>query len=147
MRRWAYGATIMGIILATAAANTARAEPDNTVPNKMSEKIVGELSATDLDSLSGDAAKYMGEQTGENIKNNFASIKTLGSSNYNDLVYSRDYGKTSKDFIYKIDFAKAIVYVRLLWELHNGDWRLSHLTFKTETNLPFPAGWEHIYPK
>ncbi|HVH81740.1 MAG TPA: hypothetical protein VM782_20225 [Stellaceae bacterium] len=146
MRQWTYGATIVAVILAL-AANTARAEPDPGIPNKMSEKIVDELAKTDLDALSGDATKYMGEQTGENIKNNFASIKTLGSSNYTDLVYSRDYGKTSKDFIYKIDFAKAILYVRLLWEVHNGDWRLSHLTFKTETDLPFPAGWEHIYPK
>jgi len=125
----------------------AAADPDSTIPTRMSEKIVNELAKADLDSLSVDAAKYMGEQTGENIKNNFASIKTLGNSNYSDLVYSRDYGKTSKDIIYKIDFTKAIIYVRLLWEIHSGDWRLEHLTFKSETDFPFPAGWEHIYPK
>jgi hypothetical protein len=147
MRRTTYAATI-AFALALIFAGAARAaDPDPALPGKISEKIVGELAKADLDALSIDATKYMGEQTGATIKDSFASVKTLGASNYTDLVYSRDYGKTSKDLIYKIDFTKAILYVRLLWEVHNGDWRLSHLTFKSDSDYPFPAGWEHIYPK
>jgi hypothetical protein len=147
MRRAAYASTIAFALALILAGPARAADPDPALPAKMSEKIVGELAKADLDTLSGDAGKYMGEQVGESLKNGFASIKTLGGSNYTDLVYSRDYGKTTKDIIYKIDFAKTFVYVRLLWEVHNGDWRLSHLTFKSETDLPFPADWGHIYPK
>ncbi len=69
------------------------------------------------------------------------------ASAYTDLIYSRDYGKTEKDVIYKIDFPAGILFVRLVWQIHGGDWRLMHLTYKADENLPFPTGWEHIYPK
>lgn len=137
----AFAATL---ILATAAL---AADPDPALPGKMSEKIVGELAKNDLDGLSADATKYMGEKTGAEIKTSFASIKNLGTSNYSDLIYARDYGKAEKDIIYKIDFPSALLYVRLVWHVHNGDWRLMHLTYKADENLPFPTGWEHIYPK
>jgi len=145
MRRTIYAATIALTFMLAAAA--AQADPDAALPGKMSEKIVAELAKADLDSLSGDATKYMGEQTGATIKDSFASVKTLGASDYSELIYSRDYGKTGKDFIYKIDFARAFLYVRLLWQVRDGEWRLSHLTYKADADLPFPAGWEHIYPK
>lgn len=144
MRRIAYASTMtLALLLATAA----QAEPDATVPPRVSEKIVAELAKLDLEAVSSDAVKYMGEHAGEDLKNSFASIKNLGPSQYTDLVYQRDYGKTSKDFIYKIDFKKAYAYVRFVWEVDNDSWHLIHLQYKTDNDLPFPAGWEHIYPK
>ena len=76
-----------------------------------------------------------------------ASIKDLGQSQYSELLYSRDFGKTEKDIIYKIDFDKAFAFVRFLWHVDNGNWHLVHVAYKTEGGLPFPSGWEHIYPK
>ena len=145
MRRWACRATIASVILATAA--TARAEPDASIPSKISEKIVADLARADLEATSADSAKYMGQNAADNMKNSFASIKNLGQSQYTDLMYSRDFGQTSKDMIYKIDFDKAFVFVRFTWQVDSGNWRLVHLQFKSENELPFPTGWEHIYPK
>ncbi len=145
MRRIFSASTI--VLALTLAAGAAQADPDAAVPAKISEKIVAELAKVDLDAVSAYAAKYMGQQAGENIKNNFASIKSLGASQYTDLVYEHDYGKTGKDIIYKIDFTKAFVYVRLVWNIDSGDWHLTHLNYKTDNDNPFPAGWEHIYPK
>jgi len=145
MRRIFSASTI--VLALTLAAGAAQADPDATIPIRISEKIVTELAKIDLDAVSADATKYMGQQAGENIKNNFASIKSLGTTQYTDLVYERDYGKTGKDIIYKIDFTKAFVYVRLVWNIDSGDWHLTHLTYKSDNDNPFPAGWEHIYPK
>jgi hypothetical protein len=147
MRRFAHSLTAAALILVAAGAETARADPDNSIPTKISEQIVAELSRADLDAVARDSAKYMGQDVADRIKNNFASIKDLGKSQYTEMVYSRDYGKTGRDFIYKIDFDKAFAYVRLLWNIDNSDWHLTHLGYKTEGELPFPSGWEHIYPK
>jgi hypothetical protein len=138
---------VAGFIVAGAAVAPALAEPDNNLPARVSERILGELSRADLDAVAADTAKHMGSSAAERIKNSFASIKDLGKSQYTELVYARDYGQTEKDFIYKIDFDKAFAFVRFLWHVDNGDWRLIHLNYKTENDLPFPGGWEHIYPK
>ncbi|MFZ2007211.1 MAG: hypothetical protein WB697_20945 [Stellaceae bacterium] len=142
-----YALALAPFLLAALAMVSAYAEPDNAMPVKVSEKIIGELAKADLDAVSADAAKYMGTNAGNDIKNSFASIKNLGQSQYTDLVYTRDYGQTTKDMIYKIDFDKAFAFVRFLWEIDNGNWHLVHLQYKTDNDLPFPAGWEHIYPK
>lgn len=134
-------------MLAMATFAPAHAEPDAALPTKVSEKILADLAKTDLDTAAADAGKYMGTSVVEDLKNNFASIKNLGKSQYTDLVYTRDYGRTVKDMIYKIDFDKAFAFVRFLWEIDNNDWHLVHLQYKTENDLPFPNGWEHIYPK
>ena len=147
MRRFAHSLTAAALILVAAGAETARADPDNSITTKISEQIVAELSRADLDAVARDSAKYMGQDVADRIKNNFASIKDLVKSQYTEMVYSRDYGKTGRDFIYKIDFDKAFAYVRLLWNIDNSDWHLTHLGYKTEGELPFPSGWEHIYPK
>ena len=130
-----------------AAAVAAHAEPDATVPVKVSDKIVADLSRADLEATSADAAKYLGQNSAEGIKNSFAAIKNLGKSQYSELVYARDYGQSEKDMIYKIDFDKAFAFVRFIWHIDNGGWHLVHLAYKTENELPFPGGWEHIYPK
>jgi hypothetical protein len=135
-----------GALLVVVAGPAAQAEPDATIPVRISEHIIADLSRTDLEAVASTNAKYMGSNA-ERLKNSFASIKDLGKSQYSDLVYSRDYGQTEKDFIYKIDFDKAFAFVRLLWHVDNGEWRLIHLNYKTEGELPFPEGWQHIYPK
>jgi len=139
-------AAAAGIALTTLAA-PADAEPDGNLPTRISEKIVADLAHADLEATSADASKYLGQNSAENLKNSFAAIKNLGQSQYSDLVYARDYGQTEKDMIYKIDFDKAFAFVRLTWHIDNGNWHLVHLQYKTENELPFPSGWEHIYPK
>jgi hypothetical protein len=139
-------ALILAGLMFVASAAPALAAPDDTLPVRISEHIIADLSRTDLDAVATTTAKYMGSDA-ERLKNSFASIKDLGKSQYSDLVYSRDYGQTEKDFIYKIDFDKAFAFVRLQWHVDNGEWRLTHLNYKTEGDLPFPSGWEHIYPK
>ena len=146
MQRKARITVIAGLIIA-ASVGAAWAEPDASVPGKVSDKIVADLSRADLEATSADAAKYLGQSPAEGIKNSFASVKNLGLSQYSELVYSRDYGQSEKDMIYKIDFDKAFAFVRFIWHIDNGNWHLVHLAYKTENELPFPGGWEHIYPK
>ena len=74
-------------------------------------------------------------------------MRGLGQGQYTDVVYARDYGRSEKDVIYKIDFDKAFLFVRYLYQVDNGAWRLIHIHLKTENELPFPKEWVHIYPK
>jgi hypothetical protein len=148
MRRLARSVTAAGVVFAAAmAVAAAQTGPDETIPAKVSERIVADLAAADLDAFATDISKYMTPDSTSRLKNNFASIKDLGQSQYSELVYARDYGKTEKDIIYKIDFDKAFAFVRFLWHVDNGKWHLVHIAYKTEGGLPFPSGWEHIYPK
>lgn len=124
----------------------AHAAPDATIPLKASERIVADLARPDLDAFAADAGKYMAPGISEKLKNNFAAVKDLGQSQYSELIYARDYGATEKDIIYKIDFDKAFAFVRFLWHVDNSNWHLIHVAYKTENDLPFPHGWEHIYP-
>ena len=135
------------VALASVFAAPARAEPDAALPGKVSEQIIADFARADLDAVAAKTTKYMGANASAQIKNSFAAVKDLGQSQYVDLVYSRDYGQTEKDIIYKVDFDKAFAYVRFLWHIDNGNWHLVHLNYKTDNDLPFPAGWEHIYPK
>ena len=136
----------LGLAAATVAA-VAQTDPDAAIPAKASERIVADLARSDLNTFAADAAKYMAPEASDRIKNSFASIKDLGQSQYSELVYSRDFGQAEKDIIYKIDFDKAFAFVRFLWHVDNGNWHLVHVAYKTEGSLPFPGGWEHIYPK
>ncbi len=148
MQRFAHllAATAL-VVAAMAVTQVAQADPDASVPTRISERIVGELARADLDAVANESTKYMGPNVADRLKNSFASIKDLGKSQYTELVYSRDYGQTGKDIIYKINFDKAFAFVRFLWNVDNGDWSLSNLAYKTEGELPFPSGWQHIYPK
>ena len=148
MRRLAYSLTAAGFVLAaTIVLGAAQTGRDDTIPATVSERIVAALAAADLDGFAADASKYMAQNATDRIKNNFASIKDLGQSQYSELVYSRDWGKTEKDIIYKVDFDMAFDFVRFLWHVDNGNWHLVHVAYKTEDGLPLPGGWEHIYPK
>lgn len=139
----AAGFALAGVLF----AGPVRADLDATLPAKASAQITTDLAHADLNAIAADAAKYMGPDAAPRVRNNFASINNLGKSSYSDLVYSRDYGKTEKDIIYKIDFERAFAYVRFLWQVDNGKWRLINISYKTENSLPLPAGWQHIYPK
>ena len=148
MRRLAHALIAAGFALAaTIGVGAAQTGPDEAIPAKISEQIVADLAGADLDAFAADAAKYMAQSATDRLKNNFASIKDLGQSQYSELLYSRDFGKTEKDIIYKIDLDKAFAFVRFLWHVDNGKWNLVHVAYKTEGGLPFPSGWEHIYPK
>ena len=147
MRRAALLLAATGFALAGATLGRAQAAPDATIPAAASERIVADLARADLNAFAVDATKYMTPDASDRLKNNFASIKDLGQSQYSELVYSRDYGQMEKDIIYKIDFDKAFAFVRFLWHVDNGNWHLVHVAYKTEGSLPFPGGWEHIYPK
>ena len=89
----------------------------------------------------------MAATSAEKLKDVFQLVNGLGQSQYSDLVYARDIGKTEKDVIYKIDFDKAFLFVRFLYHVDGGAWRLIHLHLKTENDEPFPKEWVHIYPK
>ena len=146
MRRTAPFFIAAAFVIAT-MIRAAQGGPDATIPAKASEGIVADLARADLNAFAANAAKYMAPDASDRLKNNFASIKDLGQSQYSEQVYSRDYGQMEKDIIYKIDFDKAFAFVRFLWHVDNGNWHLVHVAYKTEGGLPFPSGWEHIYPK
>jgi hypothetical protein len=140
--------TAAGFVLATmTVVGMAQTGLDATTPAKASERMIADLARIDLNAFAADVAKYMSPGASNRIKNNFASIKDIGQSQYTDLIYSRDYGRMEKDIIYKINFDKAFAFVRFLWHVDNNNWHLVYVAYKTEGSLPFPNGWQHIYPK
>ncbi len=141
-------------LLAAAAwlclALPAAAQPaslDNFDAVKTSGAIVALLAQRDLDSAADTAARLMQGSTVEKLRDVFKLVNGLGQSQYNDLVYARDFGRTEKDVIYKIDFDKAFLFVRFLYHVDNGAWRLIHIHLKSENEHPLPKEWVHIYPK
>lgn len=133
----------------TASAPGAAAQP--AVPNfdtlKASAEITDALARQDIDGAASAAARLMVSTSADRLKGVFRLVADLGQSQYSDLVYSRDYGRTEKDIIYKIDYDKAFLYVRFLYHIDNGAWRLIHVHLKTENDEAFPKDWVHIYPK
>jgi hypothetical protein len=127
----------------------AAAQPalDNFDAVKTSAEITTLLAQRNLDAAAVAAARLMEGGSAEKLKDVFQLVRGLGQSQYTDLVYARDYGRTEKDVIYKIDFDKAFLFVRYLYHIDNGAWRLLHIHLKTEDEGPFPKEWAHIYPK
>jgi hypothetical protein len=114
---------------------------------KASADIVNQLARRDVDGAAQEAAAIMEGPTVAKMKDAFQLVRGLGQGQYADLVYARDYGRTEKDIIYKIDFEKAFLFVRFLYHVDNGAWRLIHINLKTENEEPFPKEWVHIYPR
>jgi hypothetical protein len=140
--------------LLAAAASLALALPAAAQPAldsfdalQSSAEITNLLARRDLDAAAGTAARLMEGTSAEQLKGVLQLVRGLGQSQYTDLVYARDYGRTEKDIIYKIDFDKAFLFVRYLYHVDNGAWRLIHIHLKTEDTEPFPKEWAHIYPK
>jgi hypothetical protein len=112
-----------------------------------SAEIANLLAQRNIDGAAEAAAQLMPGTTVEKLKDAFQLARGFGQSQYSDLIYARNYGRTEKDLIYKIDYDKAFMYVRFLYHVDNGAWRLIHIYLKTENDLPFPKEWGHIYPQ
>jgi hypothetical protein len=136
-------AAAASLCLATAAA----AQPAPFDALAASSVIVNDLARQDLAGAADAASKLMEATSADKLKGTFRFVTDLGAAQYTDLVYARDYGRSEKDVIYKIDFAKNFLFVRFLYHVDNGAWHLIHVTLKTEDELPFPREWTHIYPK
>jgi hypothetical protein len=144
MRRWLRAAALS---LWVALPATAQPAADNFDALKASAEITNLLAQRNLDAAAEAAARLMEGSSAEKLKDVFQLVKGLGQSQYTDLLYARDLGRTEKDVIYKIDFDKAFLFVRYLYHVDNGAWRLIHIHLKTEDAEPFPKEWVHIYPK
>ena len=116
-------------------------------PTRSSSEIVNLLAQRNIDAAAASAARLTPGSTAEKLRDAFRIVRDLGQSQYTDLVYARDYGRTEKDLIFKIDFDKAFMYVRFLYHIDNGAWRLIHIDLGKENDLPFPKDWTHIYPR
>ena len=130
-------------------ASPAAAQPalDNFDALRASAEITGLLARRELDAAAEAAARLMDGTSAAKLKDVFQLVRGLGQSQYADVVYARDYGRSEKDIIYKIDFDKAFLFVRYLYHVDNGAWRLIHIHLNTENEQPFPKEWVHIYPK
>jgi hypothetical protein len=137
-----------GLWLALSAASAA-AQPTVAAFDAVaaSAEITNDLARRDLDAAAFAAVKLMEATTVEKLKDSFHLVLGLGPGQYADLIYSQDYGKTEKDIIFKIDFDKSFLFVRYLFHVDRGGWRLIHIHLKTEDEEPFPKDWVHIYPK
>ena len=113
-----------------------------------SDEITRLLASRDIDAAAAAAKSAMPEQMSlDQLKNTFGAINNLGESYYHEIVYSRDYGRTGKDIIYKVAFENNFLFVRYIFQVGRGDkWYLVNLAFNTESELPFPRDWQHIYP-
>ena|SRR5579871_819981 len=114
---------------------------------KASAEISNDLARRDIDAAAAVASRLMIATPVAKLKNTFDMARDYGQGEYTDLVYARDYGRTGKDIIYKIDYEKAFLFVRFLYHVDRGNWRLIHVDLKTEDALPFPKDWLQIYPK
>jgi len=142
--RWAFAAAASVGLAAAAAAQPA---PDSFDAVKASAEISNLIARRDVDAAVEAAARLMDGATAAKIKDALEVVRSLGQAQYTDLVYARDIGRTEKDIIFKIDFAKAFLFIRYLYHVDNGAWRLIHITIKRENDEAFPREWVHIYPK
>jgi hypothetical protein len=137
----------LAIAASLCLAGAAAAQPAPFDALAHSSVIVNDLAHQDLDAAAEAAAKLMETTPADRLRGTFRFVRDLGAAQYTDLVYARDYGRSEKDLIYKIDFAKNFLFVRFLYHVDNGAWHLIHVTLKTEDELPFPREWTHIYPR
>jgi len=138
---------IVAASLCLALPASAQPSPPAFDATRASSEVANLLAQRNLDAAADTAARLMEGTSAAKLKDVFQLVNGLGQSQYSDLVYSRDYGKTEKDLIYKIDFDKAFLYVRFLYLVDNGAWRLIHIYLKTENDEPLPKDWGHIYPQ
>jgi hypothetical protein len=142
-RRWCAAAASLWLALPAAAQPSL----DSFDAARASAEITDRLARTDVDGAAEAALRQMDDSSADRLKDAFRVVRGLGPGQYADLVYARDYGRTEKDIIYKINFSKAFLFVRYLYHVNNGAWRLIHIDLKRENEQPLPKEWEHIYPK
>ena len=133
--------------LLLAGVADAQPAPGNFDALTASANITNQLVRGDIDGAAQAAAALMEGPTAVRMKEVFQVARGLGQGSYADLVYARDYGRSEKDVIFKIDFPKAFLFLRFLYHVDNGGWHLIHINLKTENDEPFPKEWVHIYPK
>jgi hypothetical protein len=132
------------VLSAVSASSQSSTGPFDAV--SASAEITNDLARRDVDSAATAALKLMEVGTVEKLKDSFRIALGLGQGQYADLIYARDYGKSEKDIIFKIDFDKSFLFVRYLFHIDHGVWRLIQIHLKTEDEEPFPRDWVHIYP-
>ena len=138
----------LAVATALLLAGAATAQPISGFdPLKASADIANRLVHRDVDGAAQASAALMEGPTAARMKNVFQIVRGLGQGQYADLAYARDYGRTEQDIIFKLDFEKAFLFVRFLYHVDNGGWRLIHIDLKTEDEEPFPKEWVHIYPR
>lgn len=113
---------------------------------KASIEITNDLARHDVDAAAAAASRLMEATSADKLKDTFARVRNLGQAQYAHLAYARDYGKTEKDLIFKIDFSRAFLFVRYLYHVDNGAWHVIQIHLKTENEEPFPKHWRHIDP-
>jgi hypothetical protein len=101
------------IALPVAAQQTT----DNFDAVKASAEIANLLVRRDLQAAAEATSRLMEGNSPEKLRDLFQLVRGLGQGQYTDLVYSRDYGRTEKDVIFKIDFDKAFLFVRYLYQV------------------------------
>jgi hypothetical protein len=139
----------LAVALTLLLARAAAAQPglDNFDALRASADITNQLARRDVDGAAQAAASLMEGSTAAKMRDVFQLVRGLGQGQYADLVYARDYGRTEKDIIYKIDFEQSFLFVRFLYHVDNGAWHLIHISLKTENDEPLPKEWPHIYPR
>ena len=71
---------------------------------KASAEIANDIANHDPDAAAAAASRLMEATSPDKVKDAFRIARDLGHAQYADMVYARDYGRTEKDIIYKIDF-------------------------------------------
>src|SRR5690242_5756984 len=104
MRYILAAAASLPFILSASVAGAQPAGLDNFDAVVISAEITNQLAKRNLDGAADIASKLMEDSSAEKLKGVFQLVNGLGQSQYTDLVYARDYGRTEKDVIYKIDF-------------------------------------------
>lgn len=131
-----------------ATANSAPATyqfPDKSEALRIADEISNLLLRRDLGRAAARAAT-VASGTPEAFKTAFAGAMNVGDGEYTDVVYSRAFGNSEQDVIYKLRFQKGVVFLRFLFHVENGKWKLYNFRLKDETGAPFPRDWTHIYP-
>jgi hypothetical protein len=147
MRRTLFAGLILAAAMFVAAPSAmSQSTTEGRDPAAIADAVSKSLSRLDLDEATGMLRIYMGAAAAEKVRPLLEPFKNFGANQYTEKIYQRDFGKTTRDIIYKHNFDKAVVYSRYIFHLENNKWIVLHFAFKTENELPFPKDWQHIYP-